>query len=438
MKQSFSIISEPKPSAQGPESYIEPAAMDEVPSGSIETSIAQPSAEAGPMRTATPTAWILVAVNVAVFALELAWGGSDSPLVLHHMGAGLGRASLAHEPWRIVSAAFLHIGIFHLVLNMWALLVFGRMLEVFLGARRFLVLYALSAAAGGLISSLFHAQVLSAGASGAVWGLMTGQIALVVRLKRHAGSELAPIRMSTLLQPLMINLLFSLMPGIDMAAHVGGGIAGAWLILSGMIGWERPESAIWRRVSLGAALAMAACLAVALSHGRPWELRWPPQLILREIPGTPIVLPVPGGLASKLSSEQNVAIFGDLSSDPIALSCEASRTEAPVSEQFRQELLSQMVRNAASKPRLKGESWDKPPSIIQLRLRPAVFSSTRFYGGRRIQTWLMVEGSWLIRLDVVLRPDTPASWESLLPAIANGLVFRPEAPRSSSPERSAP
>jgi rhomboid protease GluP len=438
MKQPFSITSEPKPSAQGAISYIVRTGMEEVPSGSIEAPIAEPRAKARPMRTASPTAWILVAVNVAVFALELAWGGSDSALVLHRMGAGLGRTSLAHEPWRIVSAAFLHIGVFHLALNMWALLVFGRMLEIFLGARRFLVLYTLSAAAGGLASSLFHGQILSAGASGAVWGLMTGQIALIVRLKRHAGAELAPVRMSTLMQPLVVNLLFSLTPGIDMAAHVGGGIAGAGLILSGMIGWGRPEPAIWRRASLGAALAMAACLAVALIHGRPWELRWPPPLILREIPGTPIVLPVPGGLETKLSSEKNVAIFGDLSSDPIALSCEEGRIEAPVPEQLRQEYLSQMVREAASKPQLKGESWDKPPGIIQLRLRPAVFSATRFLGGGRIQTWLMMEDSRLIRLDVVLRPDTPASWDSLPPAIADGLVIRPEAPRSSSPKRNAP
>jgi rhomboid protease GluP len=438
MKQSFSITSEPKPSAQSPESSTAPSGIDEILSGSIDTPIAQPPAETGPMRTATPTAWILVAVNVVVFALELAWGGSDSSLVLYRMGAGVGRTSLAHEPWRIVSAAFLHIGIFHLVLNMWALLVFGRMLEVFLGARRFLVLYTLSAAAGGLASSLFHTQILSAGASGAVWGLMTGQIALIVRLKRHAGSEVVPVRMSTLLQPLVINLLFSLTPGIDMAAHVGGGIAGAGLILSGMIGWERPESAIWRRASLGATLAMATCLTVALIHGRPWELRWPPPLTLREIQGTPIVLPVPGGLETKLSREKNVAIFGDLSSDPIALSCEEGRLDAPVPEQLRQEFLSQMVRNAASKPRLKGESWEKQPHIIQLRLRPAVFSATRFFGGGRMQTWLMVEGPWLIRLDVVLRPDTPANWEALSSVIADGIVFRPDASRSSSPKKGTP
>ena len=110
-----------------------------------------------------PTPWCLVAlvsVNVLMFALEFAWGGWDSPPTLYRMGAGLGRAGLVREPWRIVSAAFLHFSVAHLCFNMWALLAFGQMLEVILGARRLLVLYAVSAAAGGLASAVFHAQVV--------------------------------------------------------------------------------------------------------------------------------------------------------------------------------------------------------------------------------------------------------------------------------------
>jgi hypothetical protein len=139
-----------------------------------------------------------------------------------------------------------------------------------------------------------------------------------------------------------------------------------------------------------------------------------------------------------LSGEKNVAIFGDLSVDPIALFCETGKFEAPVPEQLRNEYLRQMMHAAASKARPKGESWDNPPRIIQLRRRPAVFSATRFSGGGRMQTWLMLENSRWIRLDAVLRPDTPASWAALPSVIADGIVFSPEAPRNSSPEKSAP
>jgi membrane associated rhomboid family serine protease len=366
-----------------------------------------------------------VAVNVVVFALELAWGGSDSPLTLHRMGAGLGRAGLAHEPWRIISAAFLHFGVVHLALNMWALVVFGRMLEIILGARRFVVLYALCAAAGGLASSLVHAQILSAGASGAVWGLMTGQIALVVRLRREEGAERAPVQMSTLMQPLVVNLLFSLTPGIDMAAHLGGGVAGAGLILSGLVGWKRPEPAGWRWAAWGASLAMAACLAVALGHGRPWELRWPPSLVAQAIPDTPVIVGVPRGLQPQPSSDKDGRVFGNLGSDPLAAYCAVGKLDVAVAEQSRREYLSQMARDAAARPLEKGQVRDQSPLVVQLRLRPAVFFASHFPKGGRIQTWLMVEGSWWVRLDVVVRPDAPASWAKLPTAIAEGITILP-------------
>ncbi len=420
---------------------------DEVPPGPVEPPFPEPPVAAEPIGPTTPVlvrpptrvVWSLVAVNVVVFALELLWGGSDSALTLHRMGAGLGRAGLAHEPWRIVSAAFLHINIVHLALNMWALVVFGRMLEIILGARRFIVLYALSAAGGGLASSLFHVQILSAGASGAVWGLMTGQIAAIVRLKRQQGPERVPVRMSTLLQPLVVNLLFSLMPGIDLAAHLGGGVVGAGLILSGLIGWRRPEPAGWRPAAWGASLAMVGCLAVALAQGRPWELRWPPPLVPRVIAGTPFSLPVPGGLEPRPSREENGTVFGDLSLDPLAVSLAVGRLEAPVVGPQRPAYLSQLARDlAAVRPLDRGWSWDQPPRVVQLRVRPAVFSATRFPAGGRAQRWLIVEGSWWLKLDVLLRPDAPASWANLPLAIANGVSIHAETPSIGDRGRTDP
>ena len=220
-----------------------------------------------------------MAVNVAVFALELPWGGSDSALTLYRMGPASG-ALVSHEPWRLVSAAFLHVNVLHLSLNMWALFVLGRMLESVLGSRRFVVLYALSAAAGGLASAVVHPQILSAGASGAVWGLMTAQVAMVLRLRRQEGAERMPVPMTRLLWPLVVNFLISLIPGIDTAAHLRGG-AGAGLVLSGIIEWRRPEVATWRPAAWGASLAMAACLVAALCSGRPWESASRPRCLLQ-------------------------------------------------------------------------------------------------------------------------------------------------------------
>ena len=112
--------------------------------------------------------WILIAVNAALFGLEVLWGGSTNGETLWAMGAATGRGELFSEPWRVLSAAFLHIGPLHLLLNMWALVAFGRLLERVWGPRRYLVFYALCAASGGLTSALVHSRTLAAGASGAV------------------------------------------------------------------------------------------------------------------------------------------------------------------------------------------------------------------------------------------------------------------------------
>jgi membrane associated rhomboid family serine protease len=225
--------------------------------------------------------WSLVAANVAVFLLEIVWGGSQSARTLVSMGAALGRGAILREPWRILSSAFLHIGPVHILVNMWALVTFGRLLERALGPRRYLVFYGLCAAAGGLAYSLAHERTLAAGASGAIWGLMVGDIAMILRLRHELGPERVPVQTSRVLQPLVVNLLYSLLPGISMAGHLGGGIAGGALILTGWFGPRRREGPGWTVAAGVAGLVMAGCVVMALLHGRPWELQ---QVMLTNSP----------------------------------------------------------------------------------------------------------------------------------------------------------
>ncbi len=111
-----------------------------------------------------PVTWTLIAVNVLLFALEW-WWGRVSTMSLYRMGANLGRDALGSEPWRLLSSAFLHGGPLHLLLNMWALWVFGTALERLFGPARFLTLYGASALGGGLLSAVIRAEGLAVGAS---------------------------------------------------------------------------------------------------------------------------------------------------------------------------------------------------------------------------------------------------------------------------------
>jgi rhomboid protease GluP len=276
----------------------------------------------------TPWTTSAIAAACAVFfGLEALWGGSASPLTLTRMGANLGHAAW-RAPWMLLSSAFLHIGPWHILLNMAALFSFGPFLERVLGWQRYLLLYALSALGGGVASALGHTATVSAGASGALWGLMIGGGGL--GYGPHGAqllpeTVLGPMR-SRALRLVAINLLYSLQPGIDLFAHLGGGLVGGALLVSGLltIGLTRQGATLAR--SSGPALLGAAALAgftmllapvIAITIGRPWELVAPPPLEPRMIGAMGLSISVPRGLETV--RHEHEVVFGNLKHDPLAL-----------------------------------------------------------------------------------------------------------------------
>ncbi|WBB78627.1 rhomboid family intramembrane serine protease [Micromonospora sp. WMMD882] len=128
------------------------------------------------------------------------------------------------EWYRLVTAMFLHYGVLHLLLNMWALWVLGRSLEAALGPLRFLALYLIAGFGGNVAAYFFSASnVATAGASTAIFGLFAALFVIMRRLGRDTSAVL-PI--------LVINLVFTFaVPGISIAGHLGGMVTGALLAL---------------------------------------------------------------------------------------------------------------------------------------------------------------------------------------------------------------
>lgn len=129
------------------------------------------------------------------------------------------------EVYRLVTSAFLHGGIVHLLLNMYALYLFGPQLEAALGRARFIALYFLSALGGSALSYAFAVpNQPSLGASGAVFGLLGAYLVVSRKLRRDTTSVLVL---------LAINFAYGfLVPRIDWRAHVGGLVAGALVALA--------------------------------------------------------------------------------------------------------------------------------------------------------------------------------------------------------------
>ncbi|MEX5269887.1 rhomboid family intramembrane serine protease [Kocuria sabuli] len=163
--------------------------------------------------------WWLIGANTVVYALQ--WLLRAVGLSLLQMFA-YAPVTTTSEPWRMLTSGFLHSmsGPFHLLLNMYMLYVFGRMLEPSLGRARFLLLFLLSVLGGSLgVLLLSHPMSLVVGASGGIFGLFG---ALFV-LQRHLGQSITPVAVL-----IGINVVFGFVfPGIAWQAHLGGLLTGA-------------------------------------------------------------------------------------------------------------------------------------------------------------------------------------------------------------------
>ena len=175
----------------------------------------------------------LIGILIVVFVIETLAGGSEDPRTLINLGANYAPLVTQGDYWRLFTANFLHIGLLHIGLNVYALYIVGMEAELFYGPVRFLVIYLLSGIAGALASYAFT-YGLSAGASTALFGLVGTLVAFFTR-NRSVFGELGRARLGNLAFIILINLMLGVMPGsqIDNFGHVGGFIGGltlGWLL----------------------------------------------------------------------------------------------------------------------------------------------------------------------------------------------------------------
>lgn len=213
---------------------------------------------------AAPATYALIAVNVAAFLAELATGanagvGRGGGSVIDH-AALYGPAVAGGDWWRIVTAGFLHAGILHVALNMYVLFILGTLLEPGIGTPRFLGVYFVSLLAGSFGALLLSPDVLTVGASGAIFGVMAA--AFIVA--RHRGIEQLASQIGIFI---IINLLFTVgVSGISVGAHLGGLVGGALAGLLIVFAERRARRPV-ELEALGmlalAAVSVAGALAVA-------------------------------------------------------------------------------------------------------------------------------------------------------------------------------
>jgi len=172
---------------------------------------------------------IIVGINVLVF-VGMALSGA-SPLnpsreQLLRWGANWGPLSLGTQPWRMLTSNYVHIGIIHILFNMWCLWNLGSLTERVLGRLNYVVLYTFCGLAGSMASLWWHPMTVGAGASGAIFGLAGAAIAIFYLGHLPIAKEAISGTMRSLLTFVGYNLFLGLTPGIDNSAHIGGLVAG--------------------------------------------------------------------------------------------------------------------------------------------------------------------------------------------------------------------
>src|SRR5262252_6305129 len=183
--------------------------------------------------------YIFLGLNIFIFVLMALAGGSTNEPTLMAFGVKSNAEIARGQWWRFITPIFIHIGMLHLIFNTYALWIVGPQVEKLYGPARFVILYVLTGVAGVYGSYFYHPQSISAGASGAIFGLFGVLLVFGIRyrssippfFKRAVGTGVLPV--------IVINLIIGFtIPAIDNSAHIGGLLAGA--LLAALVPFQKP------------------------------------------------------------------------------------------------------------------------------------------------------------------------------------------------------
>lgn len=190
---------------------------------------------------------VIVAVSVVLWLLNEVSGGVVNAWLSYWTPL------VGMQPWRLVTGLFVHSSFFHILFNMWAVWIFGRMLENILGTWRFVALYFLAGLGGDLAVSLLTPGTPVVGASGAIFGLF----AAFFVIQRSLGYNAVQ-----LLVIMGLNLVVGFLPGTNISwqAHVGGIVLG---FVTGFV-FSKTRNVRQRGLQIGLLVAEAVVLVAAI------------------------------------------------------------------------------------------------------------------------------------------------------------------------------
>lgn len=194
---------------------------------------------------------ILIDINILIFIFMALSGvniiAPDSESLLQ-WGANFRPMTLDGQPWRFLTSCFVHIGVLHLLMNMYALLYIGVLIEHRLGPVRFLSAYILSGVAASVTSTWWHDLTVSAGASGAIFGMYGLFLAMLTTNLIEKSQRKALLTSIGVF--VFYNLINGMRGGIDNAAHIGGLVSGMIIGYTFVLSFKKNASKQLTRITL--------------------------------------------------------------------------------------------------------------------------------------------------------------------------------------------
>jgi membrane associated rhomboid family serine protease len=386
----------------------------------------------------------LAAAIAVVFVLQLWWGSTELVPMLVRLGANAALKLRAGEWWRLGASTFLHAGPVHFGMNVMVLFVLGGFLERLLGGPRLLALYGLSGLAGSVASALLSSAPLSVGASGALWGMLGASAGLAVRPSGLVPAALLPHLRRRAFVNLGLNVAVSLLPQVDLWAHLGGGVAGFAMVASGVLtagllpatppvaaaaeagatasaapveGGRRERA--WERIWMGAAallgLWLAASMGTALWKGKPWEMARPVVYAPHALAEPGLSIDVPTLLRAEerehgADGADEVA-YGDLMSDPLVI---AVRVAPPVKPPLTAATFPAALDELRASARLfQPEGAEPAGDLLDVTIGGYPGLERRWVyprSGFKHTRWLLLRPRGVLTVEVFEWNDAPASF----------------------------
>lgn len=175
--------------------------------------------------------YIIMAICIILFILMELSGGSTNSQTLLKYGANLDVLVKNGEYYRLFTCIFLHIGTMHLLCNMYSLYIIGREVENLFGKIKYIIIFILSGIFGSIMSLAFTHNTISAGASGAIFGLLGALLYFGMHYRTYLGEAIK----RSIIPIIVVNLIIGFFAeGIDLAAHIGGLVGG--VLVAMMVG----------------------------------------------------------------------------------------------------------------------------------------------------------------------------------------------------------